>query len=204
MPKPLPASHLERYADGSSGMIEPSTKPEIRFEEVTPDNWQDFETLFEGKGGPKNCWSMVWRALPGGSRGDKAAKKQAIKDRILEKQPVGLLGYRGTEPFAWCSVAPRDTYRPLGGLDDDDRVVWSLVCMFLKSEMRGVGIGKQLIRAAAEHSRRRGADILEAYPVDPESPSYRFMGFVPMFKELGFTEVGQAGSRRHVMRLGLR
>jgi GNAT superfamily N-acetyltransferase len=185
-------------------MIAPSTTPELRFEEVTPDTWRDFETLFEGRGGPKNCWCMVWRRLPAGSRGDKDAKKAAIKDRILEGQPVGLLGYRGTEPVAWCSVAPRDTYRPLGGLDGEGRVVWSLVCLYLKSEMRGVGVAKALIRAAAEHSRLRGADILEAYPVDPESPSYRFMGFVPLFKELGFTEVGQAGNRRHVMRLCLR
>ncbi|MCP9895462.1 GNAT family N-acetyltransferase [Vulcanococcus limneticus Candia 3F8] len=119
-------------------------------------------------------------------------------------QPVGLLGYRGTDPVAWCSVAPRDSYRPLGGLDDDERKVWSLVCMFVKREFRGVGLGKELIRAAIQHSRLQGADILEVYPVDPESPSYRFMGFVPTFQELGFKEVGRAGSRRHVMRLDLR
>lgn len=76
--------------------------------------------------------------------------------------------------------------------------------MFLKRELRGVGYGKELICAAIQHSRLRGADILEAYPVDPESPSYRFMGFVPMFEELGFKEVRRAGSRRHVMRLDLR
>ncbi len=67
-----------------------------------------------------------------------------------------------------------------------------------------MGLGKELIRAAIHHSRLRGADILEAYPVDPESPSYRFMGFVPTFNGLGFKEVGRAGSRRYVMRLDLR
>lgn len=185
-------------------MIEPSVALALRFEEVTPDRWSDFETLFESKGGPKNCWCMVWRTMPAGSRGDSAAKKQAINDRIVQRQPVGLLGYRGTEPVAWCSVAPRDTYRALGGLDGDDNVVWSLVCMFLKREIRGGGMGTALIRAAAEHARRRGADILEAYPVDADAPSYRFMGFVPMFEQLGFEAAGQAGSRRHVMRLRLR
>ena len=147
---------------------------------------------------------MAWRAMPNESRRDSAAKKEAMKDRILSGHPVGLLGYRGTEPVAWCSVAPRESYRPLGGLNDDEENVWSLVCMFLKRELRGVGHGKELIRAAIQHSRLRGADILEAYPVDPESPSYRFMGFVPMFEELGFKEVRRAGSRRHVMRLDLR
>ncbi len=185
-------------------MNERSTIPKLRFQEGTPDLWKDFEALFEGKGGPKNCWCMVWRTLPSKSRRNKAAKKQAIKDRIMEGQPVGLLGYRGTEPVAWCSVAPRGTFRDLGGLRDDGIVVWSLVCMFVKPELRGLGISKQLILAALELARRHGAAVLEAYPVDPESPSYRFMGFVPVFKELGFKEVGKAGSRRHVMRMDLR
>lgn len=45
--------------------------------------------------------------------------------------------------------------------------------------------------------------MVEAYPVDPESPSYRFMGFVEMFADAGFREVGMAGRRRHVMQLEL-
>jgi hypothetical protein len=45
--------------------------------------------------------------------------------------------------------------------------------------------------------------VLDAYPVDHKSPSYRFMGFVPAFERLGFETVGKAGSRRNVMRLEL-
>jgi hypothetical protein len=45
--------------------------------------------------------------------------------------------------------------------------------------------------------------VVEAYPVDADSPSYRFMGFVPVFAEAGFAEVGREGKRRHVMRLRL-
>ena len=43
--------------------------------------------------------------------------------------------------------------------------------------------------------------MIEAYPVDPASPSYRFMGFIPAFERAGFTEIGTAGTRRHIMRL---
>jgi len=53
------------------------------------------------------------------------------------------------------------------------------------------------------HANIIGATVVEAYPVDPGSPSYRFMGFVDAFAEAGFQEVGTAGLRRHVMRLGL-
>jgi GNAT superfamily N-acetyltransferase len=68
---------------------------------------------------------------------------------------------------------------------------------------RGHGLMTNLLTSAIAHARQRGAAILAAYPVDPDSPSYRFMGFVPTFEAHGFTEVGRAGTRRHVLRLNL-
>jgi hypothetical protein len=44
---------------------------------------------------------------------------------------------------------------------------------------------------------------VEAYPVDPGAPSYRFMGYTTTFKAAGFREVVRAGTRRHVMRIRL-
>jgi GNAT superfamily N-acetyltransferase len=103
---------------------------------------------------------------------------------------------------AWCSIAPRDTYRRLGGVEaDGGERVWSLACFFVIRRLRGMGITARLIEAAVDHARRRGATVIEAYPVDPDSPSYRFMGFVPSFQSAGFDEVARAGTRRHVMRL---
>ena len=81
--------------------------------------------------------------------------------------------------------------------------MWSLACFFIKRPYRGRGLTRRLIEAAVEHARANGAAVVEAYPVDPGAPSYRFMGFVPVFAEAGFCEVGRAGSRRHVMRLNL-
>ncbi len=47
---------------------------------------------------------------------------------------------------------------------------------------------------------RCGAAAVEAYPVDIDSPSYRFMGFAPMFEAAAFRKIGEGGARRHVMR----
>jgi GNAT superfamily N-acetyltransferase len=82
--------------------------------------------------------------------------------------------------------------------------VWSLACFFVPRELRGLGMTPRLLSAAVDHARKHGATVVEAYPVDADSPSYRFMGFVPVFETAGFQEVGLAGSRRHVMRLALR
>ncbi len=165
------------------------------------------QRLFESRGGPKNCWCMVWRATPEEARHpDGASRKAAMARRIDAGVPVGLLGYLDGEPVAWCSIAPRDTYRPLGGIEaapGGRERVWSIVCFFVKRDLRGAGVTARLIQAAVAHARANGATVIEAYPVDPDSPSYRFMGFVSSFAAAGFREVGRAGSRRHVMRLEL-
>ena len=124
--------------------------------------------------------------------------------RIDQGTPVRLLGYDGDEPVAWVSIAPKDTYSRLGGPDPvEGEIVWSLACMVLRPTYRRRGLAHDLIAAAVEYARRNGATVVEAYPVDPESPSYRYMGFVPAFERAGFEEIGVAGSRRRVMRLHL-
>ncbi|WP_284313518.1 GNAT family N-acetyltransferase [Labrys miyagiensis] len=178
---------------------------EFVFREVGRGNWPDFANLFESRGGPKSCWCMVWRS-PEGKQRDGVSRRAAMKSRVDAGVPVGILGYREGAAVAWCSIAPRDTYRHLGGLDESEapEKIWALVCFFIKREYRGRGFSKTLLLAAIDHAARNGATTVEAYPVDPESPSYRFMGFVETFREAGFQEVGLAGRRRHVMRFPIR
>jgi GNAT superfamily N-acetyltransferase len=75
--------------------------------------------------------------------------------------------------------------------------------MYIRRALRGRGQAHAMIGAAVDYARERGATAVEAYPVDPDSPSYRHMGFVPAFEVAGFAEIGRAGSRRHIMRLTL-
>ena len=167
----------------------------------------DLERLFDSPVGPKYCWCMVWRPMPTGARrADKQAKKAALESRVREGVPIGILGYIDGEPVAWCSVAPKVTYRDIGGTTDPEEKpdsVWSIVCFFVPRQFRRQGVTRRLIEAAVNHAKAQGAKVMEAYPVDPDSPSYRFMGFIPSFKATGFHEVGIAGLRRHVMRLVL-
>ena len=142
----------------------------------------------------------------GASRSDSGAKKEALRLQVEDATPIGILGYVDGDPTAWCSIAPRDTYRELGGskiLLDPSENVWSIVCFFVPRKLRGRGLTRLLIRAAIERAASSGATVVESYPVDPDSPSYKFMGLVSTFEALGFEEVGRAGSRRHVMRLSL-
>lgn len=175
----------------------------LDFHAVVPERWADMETLIEGRGGPHYCWCMAWRRnefkqdKPG-----KSGRKAAMKRRVDDRVPVGLLGYLNGDPVAWCSIAPKTTYRPLGG-DETYDDIWSLVCFFVKRDYRGQGLTRQLIAAATDYARSNGAVWLEAYPVAADSPSYRFMGICDTFTAMGFEFVETVGTRRNLMRLKL-
>ncbi len=185
---------------------------------VGPDDWPAFARLFEARGAPKNCWCMAWR----GTREERAAiakvtgtkdadgrarsstlRREAMRHRIEGGVPVGLLAYDGDEPVAWCSIAPRPTYRSLGGPKDyADRpeAVWSIACFFVTRPWRGRGVTRLLVEAAVAEARAQGAEIVEATPVEPDAPSYRFMGRTTVFADAGFVPAGTAGHNRTVMR----
>lgn len=182
---------------------------DLTFCTVDPARWPDFEQLFEARGGPKTCWCMHFRRDESGrTPRAKEERKRAMEARIKAGIPNGLLAYVPSgKPVAWCSVAPRETLVLHGGVDlpgEDPVEVWAITCFYVKSGIRRRRIMAKLIEAATDHARRNGGSSLEAYPVVPDSPSYRFCGFTPAFERQGFVKVGHAGLRRHVMRLALR
>jgi len=178
---------------------------ELTFRPVDETTVADFEALFTAPGAPKYCWCMVWRrASAEAKQNDGASRKRQMMERIAAGVPVGLIAYDGDTPVAWVSIAPRQTYRNLGGPEAaPGEMIWSLVCFFVPRRRRRQGMTARLIAAAVAHARKNGATVVEAYPVDAAAPSYRFMGFVPVFERAGFSEIGRAGRRRHVMRLAL-
>jgi GNAT superfamily N-acetyltransferase len=141
---------------------------------------------------------MAFRKLAPGA--DKAGRKDALWARVGDGVPVGLVYYGDAAPVAWCSIAPRETYRNLGGPEQPGEAVWSLACMYIRRDLRGQGLTRQMVALAESEAAGRGATMIEATPVDPDSPSYRFMGTVPFFAAAGYVEVARAGTRRHVMR----
>ena len=172
------------------------------FHPVTPDRWPDMAALFDGRGGPKPCWCMLWRRDLEGKRAPEKApdRRAAMAGLALAGRQVGLLGYNGVTPVAWASIAPRALFDASLSPLPDQPGLWSLTCFFIRSDHRRQAGFVALLTAAETHARQSGGSGIEAYPVDPDSPSYRFSGFVPSFEKAGFVAVARAGTRRHVLR----
>jgi len=169
-----------------------------KFYPVDKKRWQDFEAFFESKGCPHYCWCSVWRNYTKDeSYPEKVAKKISMKERICDNIPTGILAYLDKHPVAWCSVAPRETYKKLNGIETNKKV-WSIVCFFVKRPFRNKGIHKMLLNEAVKYAKSNAAELVEAYPVERDSPSYRFMGFKDIFEKAGFKYIKNAGSRRYV------
>jgi ribosomal protein S18 acetylase RimI-like enzyme len=171
----------------------------ITTQPVDKNNWSDFESLFQSKGILNGCWCMPWRMTKDElKQNNSACRKEFIKRRVWSNTPIGILGYSENEAVAWCSIAPRETHLRLGG-DEKLKNVWSITCFYIKKEYRRRGLVKFLIKSAESYAKENGAEYIEAYPVEKDSPSYRFMGFIKTFEEIGFSFVKMAGKRRHVM-----
>lgn len=176
-----------------------------QFRAVTAENWPDMAALFAGRGGPKDCWCMVWRRDAAGHPAPREipARRAAIAGLAQAGQQIGLLGYDRGEPVAWCSVAPRPQFGKTLSPTAPDPGLWSLTCFFIRADQRKQAGFAALLAAAEAFAASRGATAIEAYPVAPDSPSYRFCGFLPSFEKAGYRPVGSAGTRRHVVRKAL-
>jgi GNAT superfamily N-acetyltransferase len=187
--------------------------PDLTVRPLTADRWADLEVLFaaRGCGAARRCWCMHYRRtgrtiLPvGGSRSD--SYRAALRKLASSDEPPGLIAYRGRTPVGWISLGPREHFARLHRSSVmkavDDTPVWSIVCFVVPAEHRSQGVARRLLEAAIEYARKRGATMLEAYPVDrPERSSDEAMWFgaKSMYDDAGFREVTRRRPHRPVVR----
>lgn len=138
--------------------------------------------------------------------------RRAMRKLVDANEQPGLLAYRNGRPVGWVSVAPREQFpriersRVLGPVDDEN--VWSVVCFYVHRKERGSGVGSALLEAAVDAARKRGARIVEGYPVDPRggktANASAYTGLERMFREAGFTEIERRSAGRPIMRKRLK
>ncbi len=173
---------------------------------LTSQRFADMETVFGDRGVARRCFCMHWRR-PDGGYGDERDNRDRFADVTLDGPPPGLIGYIEGEPLGWVQVGPRSDFPTLGRsrlLKPVDHLdPWTINCFVVKAGQRSQGIGRGLLTAAIEYAKFRGADVIEAYPVDGNRESLvdYFTGTLGMFSEHGFAEVLRRNDTRPIVRL---
>jgi len=152
---------------------------------------------------------MYWRVRRSVLEKQKGAgNKRAMKKIVASGAEPGLIAYAGREPVGWIAIAPRETYPVLGNsrvlAPVDQQPVWSVVCFFIARPHRRSGVSVALLEAATEFARKRGAKLVEGYPVDPRNgkmpDAFAWTGLPGTFRGAGFTEVTRRSPTRPIMR----
>jgi hypothetical protein len=184
-------------------------KDQFTFYPLTPDRWKDFEMLFGPKGACAGCWCTFWMLKR--SEYDKQRKsgetKKYFNEIVNEKFPPGVLAYDGNIAIGWCAIQPRENYPVLKNSrilkPVDDKPVWSIVCFYVQSKYRKLGLTINLIKEATALAKSCGAKIVEGYPVEPRkitAPVFIYTGIASAFLKAGFKEVARRSETRPIMR----
>jgi GNAT superfamily N-acetyltransferase len=156
---------------------------------------------------------MYWRWTSAEfSRRRGAGARRAFRRIVKSNGQPGVLAYADGQPVGWCAVGPRAEYPRLGRsrvlAPVDDRPVWAISCLYVARPWRRRGVSGGLIKAAAAFARRRGARILEGYPVEPRTRAlpdiFAWTGFSGAFRRAGFREVLRRSPTRPIVRCVLR
>lgn len=166
--------------------------------DLTPALWADVEELFGPRGAVGGCWCMSWR-LEKGEKWDElkgAPAKKRFKGLVTTGKAHGVLAYADGEVAGWCSYDKRRDYARLDRAPslkcDDADDVWSIPCFFIKAPFRGSGVATALLEHAKKMAAKRGATILEGYPVkkpkgDEKVPAaFAWTGTESLFAKAGF------------------
>jgi GNAT superfamily N-acetyltransferase len=184
----------------------------VEIHPATPERWSDLVSLFE-RIGPRggtpvtsHCWCRFWH-VRGREYGDTSAAthRACLEEEIRSGSEPGLLAYVEGDAVGWCRLGPRESFARLehsprlARVDDED--VWSIVCFYVHPAAKRQGVAGALLAATGPHATRHGAELLEAYPVQPGHPNIdAFTGYLPMFLEAGFEVTREAGRRTIVRR----
>ena len=183
----------------------------------------DLRTVFGTRGAAAICWCQRYKLAPKEAFKHFPAEERAHRLRMRtecgnpeSETTSGLVAYLDGEPVGWCAVEPRTHYPgllrvyrvPWEGRNEDkaDESIWAVTCVLARARFRRKGIGYELVRAAVDFARERGARALEGYPMITQPGKDVIweeihVGTRSIFEAAGFTQVSHPTKRRVVMRI---
>jgi GNAT superfamily N-acetyltransferase len=195
-PRSESVSRKDKRANPGRQSAANESKP-IVVQPATEDRFHDLRALLEPKSGnPNACWCLTYRVSGAENSALRGEARAARMLQLCQQRPApGLLAYREETPVGWCAVGPRSSFERLNRSRTipklDDKPVWSVVCLVVRSGFRGQGVARALVAAAVDHATRAGAPALEGYPIESDgrrvSSTLAFTGTTDIFGAAGFT-----------------
>jgi GNAT superfamily N-acetyltransferase len=191
----------------------PTIGGDVRFASLTPRRWKDLAALFGRRGACAGCWCMFWRLTREQYRTSTNERNRRAFRRLVESgAPTGIIAYDASGPIGWCSVAPRGQFKSLATSKNfgpvDDAPAWSITCFYIAPRARRTGLARRLLIEALAYARKRGAELVEGYPVEVKgtkvSSGHLWHGSLSMFETAGFREVARRLADRPIVRRRLR
>jgi GNAT superfamily N-acetyltransferase len=147
-------------------------------------------------------------------RRNRALNRRALRASMSDEAAPGLLAFaENADPatdaaLGWARLTPRTELDWLNRTSFlapvDDVAVWSVACLYVRSEHRRTGVADALIKAAVHAARGAGAPAVEAYPIDASVPGATrnaFTGYLESFERAGFVEVARRKQSRPIVRV---
>jgi ribosomal protein S18 acetylase RimI-like enzyme len=190
-----------------------STSQKLVVAPMTQKRFADLEAIMNARGcaQARSCWCMAYRRTGAftPARGQKRqdANRADFKALVDAGLPTGVIAYRGKTPLGWLSISPRAHFLRLERSSVmkpvDQKPVWSIICLVVAPAHRGQGVAKALLQGAIAYARRKGATLIEAYPVDRARRSRDddlWFGPKSLYDKAGFKEVARRKPQRPIMR----
>jgi GNAT superfamily N-acetyltransferase len=188
-----------------------SAELNLTFKPLTPDRWDDLETLFgPERGGNAGCWCLWWRVKkPEWDKLGKEGRMKRFRTIVEEGDVPGIIAYVRKAPVGWCAIAPRtatprlSTSRVAALTEPVTPADWAITCFYIAATHRRTGLMAALVEAALKHAKRHGARRVDACPVEPKRQlmwGEGFVGIASVFRKSGFTEVERRSETRILMR----
>ncbi|HTW09866.1 MAG TPA: GNAT family N-acetyltransferase [Acidimicrobiales bacterium] len=200
----------------------PTRPAQLRIVPANRVSWDDLRAVV----GAARCFDALcfcqrfkilhgWHAVGEDERAHRL-RAQSECGHPRSAQTSGLVGFVGDEAVAWCAVEPRTAYVRLtrqvtwsGRAEDKtDGGVWAVTCTLTRTPYRRQGFTYEMIAAAVEFARERGAHAVEGYGMLTEPGREITWGELHVgsrnaFAAAGFREVTRPTKRRVVMRTDL-
>lgn len=175
--------------------------------QLSIDTWADFVSLMQTEAQCSECWCLNHREAAGCPTGLAAQNK--MKQLTTEEKVGGLLAYQGQKCVGWIAI---DSMADLIGHDcqaSGKPNEWSIHCVFVREGHRGQGISTELIQAAIDFAKSKGAALVSAFPIPTEKRKRfpvneaEFSGRFSSFSKMGFIPDGESSDFYQRMALHL-